>query len=95
MLHPVPAIVTFVSCGRSQTLTMQVFQHRTASMGVMPRPPAAPLTTPHKLRHQNPSTSLCVAAKKNFGEKLGAELLDVVTGEHAECSCMASPNSSE
>jgi hypothetical protein len=32
-----------------------------------------------------------LAAKKNFGEKLGAELLDVVTGKHAECSCMATP----
>lgn len=36
--------------------------------------------------HRRLQSHLVAAGKRNFGEKLGAELLDVVTGRQAKCS---------
>jgi hypothetical protein len=57
---------------------------------VVPARPA-PAQAIQQYHHRHTHTQRVSAGKRNFGEKLGAELLDVVTGGQVNCSWLAQP----
>jgi hypothetical protein len=61
-----------------------------AQSRVVPARPA-PAQAIQQCHHRHTHLHRVSAGKRNFGEKLGAELLDVVTGGQAKCSWLAQP----